>query len=95
MPLLCRCNAASIFKTRGTAVEAAQRSSKNTNTGNHFPGMLPFMPNLWVSQGLCALCPSKSGLMNKHIVKHIVPAPIIIIAMYAAILTTATAKQRL
>ena len=34
---------------------------------------------LWVSQGqyfiFGALCPSKSGLMNKHIVKHIVKLP--------------------
>ena len=28
----------------------------------------------WVSQGKTALYPSKSGLMNKHIVKHIVVA---------------------
>jgi hypothetical protein len=35
-----------------------------------------FRDLLWVLQGEClifgALCPSKTGLMNKHIVKHIV-----------------------
>ena len=60
-----------------------ERNTKGENMGLVgqffiFGALCPPCPILWVSVGqyfiFGALCPSKSGLMNKHIVKHIYPS---------------------